>query len=790
MKPLSKNAKEELRIVLGSQEFGDEYIEKIESLTQASEVIKFVRDYGTDDGTATGSLSNPYRTADVAQLSFDDEAVDTDLGPQQNFNKQYVIDIGAGSDFITNDWTPKQYVNYHGAGDNFTSLFRPDGGIIDFQYGDNYGFTMIFKDLGIFGLHITRAPGFTNGAFQPTFTDFFFQNCTTGNRFVGTGSGFDLGFPTLVFVEPDAGYVSDAFHFIDCSSNNIRIHGAFVSIENHTGNGTLFYDSQGTDGNVPTSGSFQSFIRNSSFDNIRLFDYCQLTATNSQVLNVRINGRTTDDRYIALYGPAPFYNGDATSQPRFGYQLTGAAAQDQILYLNDRPETNVDYVTAGTPYVNVNSKILIAQGGAPGSDITLAPGFKQEINGYAKDIAVNDITVRMPKFWKWSPALGGTDTLTMGGLPGSPNNLSVYPTNLGSDPGMAQIIDVITVADIAGSLNSSFFTLTLLSQIQGILPYVLWFNVDNTGTAPTGFSQATKVLEVPINAGMSAPEVCAQMFKVMNLDDSVVAPNSFAASNFVGGSGENTRVYVRADHDGDLNNTWFSFYSAFNQHKLVVWFNVDGLGVQPSVPGTDKYYEVAIHANDDIDTVSFAWLLVVDAENSNFPSNDYQPFNQSNIVDPNNYYEFALSLDLISEVEYGGHLFASQTGDPISLVFDGAMTVSAVVSAWNILNPSNTVMFTGSGSDVPTAGSADLIPHFVGGIFTVIPGHCTPAADGTTGFIFEELNAGSDTSEITFSTYANGAAASPVDGSTPTGFAFSTPTPGVDKIAGTFTTNP
>lgn len=47
-------------------------------------------------------------------------------------------------------------------------------------------------------------------------------------------------------------------------------------------------------------------------------------------------------------------------------------------------------------------------------------------------------------------------------------------------------------------------------------------------------------------------------------------------------------------------------------------------------------------------------------------------------------------------------------GNSISLVFDGVMTVGAVTTAWNLANPSNTVVFTGLSSVVPVAQTVNL----------------------------------------------------------------------------------
>lgn len=65
-----------------------------------------------------------------------------------------------------------------------------------------------------------------------------------------------------------------------------------------------------------------------------------------------------------------------------------------------------------------------------------------------------------------------------------------------------------------------------------------------------------------------------------------------------------------------------------------------------------------------------------------------------------------------ASVVYGGITFtanfAGTAGNSIALVFDGIDTVATVVGAWNAANPSNTVAYTGLGTVVPAAGTAQL----------------------------------------------------------------------------------
>jgi len=51
---------------------------------------------------------------------------------------------------------------------------------------------------------------------------------------------------------------------------------------------------------------------------------------------------------------------------------------------------------------------------------------------------------------------------------------------------------------------------------------------------------------------------------------------------------------------------------------------------------------------------------------------------------------------------------AGSAGNSIALVFDGIDDVATVVGAWNLANPSNTVGYSGLGTYVPAAGTAQL----------------------------------------------------------------------------------
>ncbi len=68
------------------------------------------------------------------------------------------------------------------------------------------------------------------------------------------------------------------------------------------------------------------------------------------------------------------------------------------------------------------------------------------------------------------------------------------------------------------------------------------------------------------------------------------------------------------------------------------------------------------------------------------------------------------------------------SGNLISLIFNGTDDVSTVVAAWNAANPTNQVVFTGSGATVPTAQTVNLTGGAANTIWTSAHGDYSPLA--------------------------------------------------------------
>ena len=66
-----------------------------------------------------------------------------------------------------------------------------------------------------------------------------------------------------------------------------------------------------------------------------------------------------------------------------------------------------------------------------------------------------------------------------------------------------------------------------------------------------------------------------------------------------------------ADVSGSLNNSYFTIYSSNNTKKVVVVFNVGGLGNLITPDGYDLRINVAINTNDNVETIIDALLTAI-----------------------------------------------------------------------------------------------------------------------------------------------------------------------------------
>jgi len=120
---------------------------------------------------------------------------------------------------------------------------------------------------------------------------------------------------------------------------------------------------------------------------------------------------------------------------------------------------------------------------------------------------------------------------------------------------------------------------------------------------------------------------------------------------------EKTSILTVADVNSSLQNKYFYIYSANDITKYYVWFNVDGLGSDPTPVGSTGI-EVPISSNDPASIIALAIKLVINA-NSNFTASkskktvtieNTSPGNTSNSIDFNTGFTISTPFNGSTEV--------------------------------------------------------------------------------------------------------------------------------------------
>lgn len=182
---------------------------------------------------------------------------------------------------------------------------------------------------------------------------------------------------------------------------------------------------------------------------------------------------------------------------------------------------------------------------------------------------------------------------------GDNNNFAGYPIGVSTllvtwfstslvfilDPGTTTF--VLTRIDYGPSSTTNFTIAVNTSIVQssyfvvktGVLTsswYQFWFDFNNNGTAPSPISPGTNLIRIGVYTGITAEGI---MTSVAN-----------ALSGF-----QITNIQTIAA-SGITNGSYFKFSAASGNY--FVWFNKDGLGIKPTVPGTVLGIEVPILSAD------------------------------------------------------------------------------------------------------------------------------------------------------------------------------------------------
>jgi len=164
-----------------------------------------------------------------------------------------------------------------------------------------------------------------------------------------------------------------------------------------------------------------------------------------------------------------------------------------------------------------------------------------------------------------------------------------------ADAGVAQQTQVICVADVSGSLNSTYFLLSAIdSASKAQANFYVWFNINGAGVDPMVANKTGIMVAAATNS--SATVIGAAIVAAL-----AAFPGDFSGVNASGTvtiTGANPGLVTNASNGGaspgftistpvpgvasSLNNLYFFLSSENSVAKYYVWLNVSGLGIDPS----------------------------------------------------------------------------------------------------------------------------------------------------------------------------------------------------------------
>lgn len=198
---------------------------------------------------------------------------------------------------------------------------------------------------------------------------------------------------------------------------------------------------------------------------------------------------------------------------------------------------------------------------------------------------------------------------------------SQYITTIGAGYGVTQAVTAICIADVSGSLNNKYF---LLYSAHDAGSYYVWFNVNGAGVNPAvpgkigiqvaiATNSADTVVADAAAAAISAVGA-GLVFNAITSTEELIIFNlvegpATAPSDGPGGSGTGFTIdLARPGVDPSaiqLGNRYFfvNAADADGGDEYAFWFNVDGGGVEPIVPGKIMI-PVDIFSTDDANGVA------------------------------------------------------------------------------------------------------------------------------------------------------------------------------------------
>jgi hypothetical protein len=282
MSALSKEAADRLKGALTSNEIGDEIAEILHKVSHlGSSLSRYVDPNKGSDTKGDGTASSPFKTLKRAQSTITDASID----------RQYVLFCSPGTYLEASDYEYKPNISIVGAGIGVTIIGREDNGPMYLHYGTDPSFNLFMNaSFNSSENIIERRPGEFNDG-----NTWFLDSEVFGLS--ATGSGLD----DLI------GY--DAITVQGCLIRGSPFFGAVsANIVNSRTNPDVYIYTEGVDG-VNTS-PVRSTIYNCKLSRVKVYEFAQVVARNSQVNKWFLNGTdcfvsrdvvsmtTTPDGYI------------------------------------------------------------------------------------------------------------------------------------------------------------------------------------------------------------------------------------------------------------------------------------------------------------------------------------------------------------------------------------------------------------------------------------------------------------------------------------------------------------
>jgi hypothetical protein len=198
-----------------------------------------------------------------------------------------------------------------------------------------------------------------------------------------------------------------------------------------------------------------------------------------------------------------------------------------------------------------------------------------------------------------------------------------------ADTGVAQGQTITTVADVGGSLNSKWFSISAIDATTKVQKnFYVWFN-DGSGTDPAPAGKTG--IEVSYSSGASANTLAGLLATALaalsgDFASAVATGAAVAITNAKPGSvpaaadgtaptGFTFGALSPAGVNSNLNNTYFFLNSGGNADKYYVWMNVSGLGTDPAPVGLTAI-PIAFNGGSSASTIAGDMATAITAANS------------------------------------------------------------------------------------------------------------------------------------------------------------------------------